>query len=126
MRRNGQKQFGGLTRRAIAFRGVARVACALVIVFASGRQVVAQSSKMHAAFDDAESDIPRAKEPIPGTIQLVSSEQAPAAKPVKPPTPPPARKSPAVKKTSPPITAEMQSPAEMEELPPAPLKAVLP
>src|SRR4029079_18344177 len=49
-----------------------------------------------------------------------------AGKPVKPATPPPARKSPPVKKTAPVLAPDAQPPDAAEELPPGPLKAVLP
>lgn len=126
MKRTIQGRLRGLIRPTLALRGVALVACAVVICCASARPAAAQSSKLHAAFEDVESDNSTATEPIPGTVRLASAQEKPATTTAEPATPPPARKSPPVKKTSPPATAETQSPPITEELPPAPLKAVLP
>ena len=49
-----QRQLSGLIRPGLAGRGVALFACALVMCGVGARPVVAQSSKMHAAFADAD------------------------------------------------------------------------
>ena len=121
-----QKRLNRLLRLPLAWRGVALVACALVMCGVSARTVVAQSSKLHAAFEDSEIDNSAAIEPSPGTVRLASAQQKPAAKPAKPATPPPARKSPPIKKAGPALTPEAQAPVTAEELPAGPLKAVLP
>src|SRR5205814_9032586 len=100
-------------------------ACAVVMCCASARPVIAQSAKLHAAFEDADPGISAASEPSPGTVRLASAEQKPVVKAAKPTTPPPARKSPPVKKAKPAIAPESPPPAITEELPPGPMKAVL-
>jgi type IV pilus assembly protein PilQ len=117
-----QRRLSSLIRPGLAARGAALFACALVMCCTS-RPVVAQSSRLHAAFEDVDKDNPAANEPLPGTIRLASSQQPPPAKPAKT-TPPPARK-PATKKASPPVVTEKKSPANMEELPPGETKAIL-
>src|SRR6476661_2255953 len=121
-----QALLSGSIRPKQAARRLVLFAFALVVCCASARPVVAQSSKLHAAFEDQDPGISAASEPSPGTVRLASAEQKPAAKSPKPTTPPPARKSPTVKKAKPAITTELQSPAITEELPPGPLKAVVP
>src|SRR5258705_7037116 len=120
-----QALLSGLIWPKRAARGVALFGCAVVMCCASARPVVAQSSKLHAAFEDANPGIAPASEPSPGTGRLASAEQKPSAESPKPTTPPPARKSPPVKKAKPAIAPESQPPAATEELPPGPLKAVL-
>jgi type IV pilus assembly protein PilQ len=117
-----QRLLSGLRRPTLAWREVADVACALVICGVSACPVVAQSSKLHAAFEDTDRTVYNspAADPTPGTVRLVSGQQKPVTKAAKPA----ARKSPQIKKASP--AAETQSPETMEELPPGPLKAVLP
>jgi type II secretory pathway component GspD/PulD (secretin) len=89
----------------------------------SARPAVAQSSKLHAAFEVVEASNSVTNEPSPGTVRLVSGQQ----QLVQPPktTTPPARKPPA-KKASPIVTPETHLPEKMEPLPPGPMKAVLP
>src|SRR6476469_6089428 len=115
---NVQAHLRGLIRPKQAARRIALFACALVVCCASAPPVVAQSSILHAAFEDQDPGIPAASEPSPGTVRLASAEQKPVVKSAKPTTPPPARKSPPVKKARPAITTESQSPAITEELPP--------
>src|SRR6476660_3463416 len=106
-------------------RGVALIACALVMYCAGARPAVAQSSKMHAAFADADENSTATSEPVPSEVRLVSGQQQPAAKPAAKPAPPPVHK-PATKKASPAVTAPAQPPVNVEELPAGPMKAVLP
>ena len=118
-----QTQLIGLIRPRRPGHGLALIACALVMGCAGARPVVAQSSKMHAAFADADPNSTATNEPLPSAVRLVSGQQQPAAKPVKPATP---AHKPAAKKASPVVTAKTQSPASIEELPVGPMKAVLP
>ena len=120
------KRLSRLLRPTLASRGVLLVAFAVVMCGVSARPAAAQSSKLHAAFEDVERDNSVATEPTPGTVRLASAQQKPVAKSAKPTTPPPIRKSPPIKKTSPTLTPDTQTPATAEELPPGPLKAVLP
>jgi Flp pilus assembly secretin CpaC len=123
---NIQRTLSGLIWPTLALRGVALIACTLVICGVNVRPVVAQSSKLHAAFEDTDTSTynSTAADPTPGTVRLVSGQQKPVTKAAKPATPPAARKSPQIKKATP--AAEDQSPVTMEELPTGPLKAVLP
>src|SRR6267142_2108939 len=93
-----QSLLSGLIRPRRAARDLALFACAVIVCCASARPLVAQSSKLHAAFEDADPSISAASELSPGTVRLASSEQKPATKSPKPTTSPPARKSPPVKK----------------------------
>ena len=121
-----QERLIDFARSARAMRAAALIACALVTCSHCSTSAVAQSSKLHAAFEIVNTSNSESSEPRPGTVRLASAEQKPAADSAKPPTPPPpARSSPPVKKTTTTPTAESQSPEIMEELP-APLKAVLP
>src|SRR3954469_23416435 len=97
-------------------RGAALIGCALVVYFASARPVIAQSSKLHAAFEVVEASNSVPNEPSPGTVRLVSGQQQPVAKPLKP------APKPVTKKASPTLTAETHSPAKVEPLPPGPMK----
>src|SRR4029079_2379478 len=115
----------GLIRPRLAPRGVALLVCAIVVCGLGARSVVALSSTLHAAFEGVGTTDSATSEPWPGAVRLAAGQQQPAAKPAKPATPPPARKPPA-RKASPGVTAETQSPAIMEELPPGQIKAVLP
>src|SRR4051794_22039565 len=105
----------GFIRPKRAARGLALFACAVVMCCASARPVIAQSAKLHAAFEDADPGISAASKPSPGTVRLASAEQKPVVKAAKPKTPPPARKSPPVKKAKPAIAPESQPPAVTEE-----------
>jgi type IV pilus assembly protein PilQ len=120
-----QKQLTGILRPGSPERRVALFACALVMYCAAAQPAVAQSSKMHAAFADPDENSTTTSNPLASEVRLVSGQQQPAAKPVKPATPPPARK-PAAKKASPDVTTKAQSQAIIEELPAGPMKAVLP
>src|SRR3954453_20642439 len=115
-----ERQLGDWIQPYFAARKFALFICALGMCAVSARQVVGQASNLHAAFEDVDTSNTRAREPWLGAVRL-------AAAPQKPATPPPVRK-PAPKKASPPHTAsaETQSPIIMEELPPGPMKAVLP
>src|SRR3954466_12625353 len=119
-----QRQQDGLILPRLARRGLALLGGVLIICATGTHPVNAQSSKLHAAFEDSDSStINRTvADPTPGTIRLVSGQQKPVTKSLKPATPPQARKSTPVKKATP--AAESQS-AAVEELPPGPLKAVL-
>src|SRR5215218_9408568 len=92
---------------------------------AGARPVIAQSSKMHAAFEVVGASNSAKSDQPPSAVRLVIAQQQPATKPTNPATPPPAQK-PAAKKPSPAITAKTPPPAILEELPPGPMKAVLP
>ena len=118
-----QTWLSGLIPPGLAARGTALTVCALVMCCASPRSVVAQSSKLHAAFEVVEASNSEPSEPSPGTVRLVSGQQ----QPVQPPktATPPARK-PAAKKATPVVTPETHLPEKMEPLPPGPMKAVLP
>ncbi len=120
-----QRRLSGMIRPGLAARGVASFVCALVLCGVSARSVVAQSSKLLGAFDDSDTNNSAASEPWPGAVRLAAGQQQPAATTAKPVTPPPARKSVA-KKVNPDVTVETQPPEIMEELPPGPMKAVLP
>jgi type IV pilus assembly protein PilQ len=121
---NIQTRLSGLKWSEHPARVAALIACALVISCSSARPVVAQSSKLHAAFEVVETSNSEPSEPTPGTVRLASSQQQPATKPLKPATPP--AHKPAAKKASPAATSESHSPASIEPLPPGPMKAVLP
>src|SRR5215213_7326975 len=117
---NIQIRSSGIIRPGLPARGAALIACALVIWCASARPVVAQSSKLHAAFEVVEASNSEPNEPLPGTVRLVSGQQQPAAKPLKPAA------KPVPKKATPVVTPETHLPEKMEPLPPGPMKAVLP
>src|SRR3954464_10886002 len=125
MRVNIQALLSGLVGPTVAPR-LALFACAVVVCCASARPLIAQSSKLHAAFEDEDPSTAAANDPSPGTVRLAAAQPKPATTSPKLTTPPAARKSPPVKKAKPAIASESQSPAITEELPPAPLKAVVP
>src|SRR4051812_25940183 len=79
-----QTRLRRITPPRFSARGAALIACALVVYCASAQRAVAQSSKLHAAFEVVEASNSVPSEPSPDSVRLVSSQQQPAAKPLKP------------------------------------------
>src|SRR5262245_4089075 len=81
-----QGRVQNLVRPALAARWIAlcAFACAFIATATHPRTVVAQSSKVHAAFSDVQTAATVTDEPQPGRVRLASGTKAPANPAAKP------------------------------------------